>query len=109
MPITGKRPVVDYRGLASLLRSRGSLKQACPLNPITAKGIEATREALIIALEGRTVSIPWERCSKRLAAARDEERLRAELSPGGYGIHWPLIDEDLSIGGLVRDSAHPSM
>jgi hypothetical protein len=36
-----------------------------------------------------------------LAAAAPEERRRAELSPGGYGIHWPLLDEDLSIGGLV--------
>ncbi len=26
---------------------------------------------------------------------------RAELSPGGYGIHWALLDEDLSLGGLV--------
>ena len=31
------------------------------------------------------------------------ERRRAELSPGGYGIHWPLLDEDLSIGGLWRN------
>jgi hypothetical protein len=28
--------------------------------------------------------------------------LAAELSPGGYGIHWPLLDEDLSISGLLR-------
>jgi hypothetical protein len=21
--------------------------------------------------------------------------------PGGYGIHWPLLDEDVSVGGLV--------
>jgi hypothetical protein len=35
------------------------------------------------------------------AAITIEQRRRAELSPGGYGIHWPLLDEDISIGGLV--------
>ena len=35
------------------------------------------------------------------AAIVAELRHRAELSPGGYGIHWPLLDEDISIGGLV--------
>jgi Protein of unknown function (DUF2442) len=39
---------------------------------------------------------------KRLAAATEQERLAAELSPGGYGIHWPLIDEDLSVNGLLK-------
>ena len=39
----------------------------------------------------------------RLAAARNEERSNMELSP--MGIHWPEIDEDLSISGLIRDHA----
>ena len=51
----------------------------------------------------RRVRMPWEKCSSRLAAATQAERMRAELSPGGYGIHWPLIDEDLSVNGLLRD------
>ena len=71
--------------------------------PLTAKGIEATPKALVIVLEDRRVSIPWKKCSERLATATEAERMRAELSPGGYGIHWPLIDEDLSIGGLVKE------
>jgi hypothetical protein len=32
---------------------------------------------------------------------RFEERNNFEVSPSGYGIHWPLIDEDLSIDGLI--------
>jgi len=39
----------------------------------------------------------------RLAAASDEERSNIELSP--LGLHWPDIDEDLSIRGLLRDHA----
>jgi hypothetical protein len=30
------------------------------------------------------------------------ERNRAELSPSGYGIHWPLIDKGLAAGPLLR-------
>jgi len=70
--------------------------------PVLAKAIEATTEALIVILEDGSVSIPWEKCSERLARATLAERSRAELSPSGYGIHWPLIDEDLAVGPLLR-------
>jgi hypothetical protein len=39
----------------------------------------------------------------RLAAATDEERSNIELSP--MGLHWPDLDEDLSIRGLLRAHA----
>lgn len=39
----------------------------------------------------------------RLATATDEERSNIELSP--MGLHWPDLDEDLSIRGLLRDHA----
>lgn len=70
--------------------------------PITATGMELTPEALVLLLGERQLRIPWEKCSSRLAAASEQERLVAELSPGGYGIHWPLIDEDLSVNGLLK-------
>jgi hypothetical protein len=69
---------------------------------LTAIGIETTADELVIRLADRETRIPWTRCSPVLAAASVEERRRAELSPGGYGIHWPMLDEDLTIGGLVR-------
>lgn len=69
---------------------------------VTAVGIQTTEDELVIRLADREVRIPWVRCSPILAAATAEERRRAELSPGGYGIHWPMLDEDLSIGGLVK-------
>jgi hypothetical protein len=73
--------------------------------PILAKAIETTPEALIVVTESGPVSIPWEKCSERLAHASLMERSRAELTPSGYGIHWPLIDEDLAVGPLVRAAA----
>ena len=39
----------------------------------------------------------------RLAAASSDERSNVELTP--LGIHWPDVDEDLSIAGLLRDHA----
>lgn len=69
---------------------------------VTAVSIQTTEDELVIRLVDREVRVPWQRCSRILAAATSEDRRRAELSPGGYGIHWPTLDEDLSIGGLVR-------
>jgi hypothetical protein len=71
------------------------------VEPTVAVSIETTDEELVIRLADRVVRIHWDRCSPILANATAEQRRRAELSPGGYGIHWPLLDEDLSIGGLV--------
>lgn len=69
----------------------------------TATAIEANREGLNISVGERKVQIPWGKCSKRLTSATEQDHLNAELSPGGYGIHWHLIDEDLSVNGLLRD------
>ena len=73
--------------------------------PVLAKAIETTPEALIVVTETGSVSIPWEKCSQRLARASLVERSRADLSPSGYGIHWPSIDEDFAIGPLLRAAA----
>jgi hypothetical protein len=73
--------------------------------PVLAKAIDTTPEALVVFTEAGPVSIPWEKCSQQLARASLVERSRAELSPSGYGIHWPLIDEDCAIGPLLRAAA----
>ena len=48
--------------------------------PVLAKAIETTPDGLILILENRSVSIPWEKCSERLSHASGIERNRAELS-----------------------------
>jgi hypothetical protein len=73
------------------------------LEPITATAIEMTPEWLGLLIGKRAIRIPWAKCSKKLASATEYERLNAELSPGGYGIHWSLIDEDLLVNGLLQD------
>jgi hypothetical protein len=46
--------------------------------------------------------------SKRLTNASEIEREKFKISPSGYGIHWPLIDEDLSVPGLLKTAARLS-
>jgi len=69
---------------------------------IAAERIETSESCLRIHLPERTVDIAWQRCSPRLAQATTAQRTDVQLSPGGFGIHWPQLDEDLSIAGLVR-------
>jgi hypothetical protein len=75
---------------------------------VTAVRIEPTPAGLTIVFEDRELQIPWTECSQKLARATESERARLDLSPGGYGVHWPLIDENLSIAGLVRAVHRPS-
>jgi hypothetical protein len=70
--------------------------------PVTARRIETSDEGLTLVLADREVRILWSQCSPVLARAAADQRRLAELSPGGYGIHWPLLDEDLSVDGLLR-------
>ena len=62
---------------------------------------EAAGEFLLLTTGESNVQIPWAQCSAKLAAASGEEREQLRLSPSGYGIHWPRIDEDLSVRGLI--------
>jgi hypothetical protein len=52
-------------------------------------------------MDGRTISAPlaW---YPRLLGATAEQRAHWETCAGGYGIHWPELDEDLSTEGLLR-------
>ncbi len=72
--------------------------------PVLAKSIKATPQALVVVTETGAVSIPWANCSSWLAQASPLGRSRAVLSPSGYGIHWPLIDEDLAVGPLLKNA-----
>ncbi len=64
--------------------------------------VSFVKEKLILNIDGKKYSFPLADISKRLAGASHTERENYEVSPSGYGIHWPLIDEDLSVDGLIR-------
>ena len=52
-------------------------------------------------VDGKGIVINLTKTSKRLLKASRKERETYKVSPSGYGIHWPLIDEDLSIDALL--------
>ena len=56
---------------------------------------------LRICVDGKEYRVDLAPQSERLAHATAEQRLNFEVSPSGYGIHWPQLDEDLSIDGLI--------
>lgn len=64
---------------------------------------------LLIKLGKETHRFPLADISSRLLSASPVERARFEVSPSGYGIHWPLLDEDLSIDGLLGISPSPAV
>jgi hypothetical protein len=71
--------------------------------PVRAVGVNANRTGLVIETLDGEYHIPWRECSERLAAANALQRKVFELLPAGIGIHWPLLDEDLAVGPLLRD------
>jgi Protein of unknown function (DUF2442) len=70
-------------------------------NPLLAKEIEANGQFLVITTRRGRYEIPWGICGERLERATAVERAQVKLSPSGFGIHWPLLDEDLTVEGLV--------
>lgn len=72
------------------------------------KDVKALGDTLSVDLmDGRTITVPlaW---FPRLAAATPEQLANWEVAGGGYGIHWPDLDEDLSTEGLLRGAPAPA-
>lgn len=56
---------------------------------------------LVVNIDGEIKKFQLKKVSPLLEKASDEERNNFEISPSGYGIYWPLLDEDISIDGLL--------
>ena len=64
--------------------------------------VEFSGHKMILQVDEQEFRFPLADISKRLLKASQLERETFEISPSGYGIHWPVIDEDLSIPGLLK-------
>ncbi len=76
-------------------------ERAIEMYPL-AEQVEFTEDELVVWLmDGRTITIPlvW---FPRLSSATVEQLQKYEILGDGEGIHWPDIDEDLSVDGLLR-------
>ena len=73
-----------------------------------AQTVQVTEDELIVPLvDGRTITVPlvW---FPRLLHATSEQRNHFEMIGDGEGIHWPEIDEDISVAGLLRGARAPN-
>ena len=71
------------------------------------KDVRCTEDCLVVDLaDGRTISVPlvW---YPRLLDATAKQRRNWRIIGGGFGIHWPEVDEDLSAEGLLRGAPAP--
>jgi hypothetical protein len=60
------------------------------------------RDMLVLILNDQKYLFTLTDISEKLAKADEKERNNFQVSPSGYGIHWPSLDEDLSINGLLN-------
>ena len=117
------RPVVLARNLASVPEnwvrlggsfrgtreafSRRGMSTSEPKPGEKVKDVRFSDDSLIVDLvDGRTISVPlaW---YPRLLHATAEQRNHWQIAGGGFGIHWPDVDEDLSTEGLLRGAPAP--
>jgi len=69
--------------------------------------VSFTSDSLSVSLmDGRVISVPLTWYPKLLHASV-EQRNNWKIAGGGYGIHWPDLDEDLSTEGMLRGAPAP--
>ena len=71
--------------------------------------VAISKDRLTVTLrDDRKISVPlaW---YPRLVRATPKQRRNWQIAGGGYGIHWPDIDEDLNTEGLLRGAPSPEV
>ncbi len=58
-------------------------------------------EHMLVTIDGEERRFRIGEISSALENASETEKNTYEVSPSGYGIHWPLIDKDLSVDALL--------
>ena len=78
---------------------RGADTAAAP-EPLIKTVTVSDDEITAVLTDGRTISVPlaW---SWRLSEATPEQRSNFRLIAGGEGAHWPDVDEDISVWGML--------
>jgi hypothetical protein len=68
------------------------------------KNVRFEKHYLLLTVDGRDFKIDLLQQSKKLAVADERTKMNFDVSPSGYGIHWPVLDEDLSIDGIIKSA-----
>lgn len=70
----------------------------------TIQDITFDHNSINLFVDGKQIEISLDKISPKLKSANDLKRNFFKISPSGYGIHWPLIDEDISVDALLRSA-----
>jgi hypothetical protein len=87
--------------MSTLVDSKTKPGRAFVPTTALARSVEFDTEMMHVFLtDGRVISVPisW---FPALKSAAPEQRLKYEIGGGGIGLHWPALDEDLSVAGLM--------
>jgi hypothetical protein len=66
------------------------------------ESISFEQNMICLQIDGSLFKIPLEKLSQKLATATETQRNIFTISPSGYGIHWPLLDEDLAVDAILK-------
>ena len=67
------------------------------------KNLEVTSQEIRFEISGIIISVPLQQTMSHILPKAGPQQLQIfEIDSYGIGIHWPLLDEDLSIAGLLR-------
>lgn len=83
------------------------MTSTAPEHEPRARAVRVTDDELVVEItDGRRIAVPlsW---FPRLLHASPTKRDRWELLGNGEGIHWPDLDEDVSVSGLLRGVVAP--
>lgn len=69
------------------------------------ESLDFEEDWIILGVDGQVYRLPLAQVSDFLANANEADRKIYRIAPSGYGIHWPTLDEDLSINGLLKLAA----
>lgn len=84
------------------------MNTAVPSEPLARK-VRVTEDEIIAHLtDGRTISVPLAWCW-RWSEASPEQRANFRIIGAGQGVHWPELDEDISVRGMMADMCNTGL
>jgi hypothetical protein len=87
--------------MSTLAEAASRLRRSYVPQTALAKVVEFDDEMMHVSfIDGRMLSVPIQWFPVLRSASR-EQRQRYEIGGGGISLHWPDLDEDLSIAGLM--------
>jgi hypothetical protein len=87
--------------MSTLVSTDAKSQRAYVPTTALAKSVEFDEEMMHVTLtDGRRISVPiiW---FPLLLKATPEQRTKYDIGGGGTSLHWPELDEDLSLAGLL--------